>query len=479
MSDSPQFIITDDTKNDNTKMISINLCPGVMPLHKNTNEYLEDGEIIIGGYTKTPLNGGYIQIPYICPGGTTKPNATYVDNLSVKSYKTTNLYIFKQSHLIADISYDAELVIELIPTTNTGDKLYLCFLLNCYRDKKTPANDIDNVITKSNNTVKNYKGDSCNIQPLIDKNQKKIVYKNGINTIVVFTKKINIKEHDFSNYSTIPADLFTLLPSTTDDYKVIIPTNEGGQEGFHEGFQEGVQKRLNAGNTNVRGKKAIMTCTPINTNDPSEIDNSLIYTNTEKGVTMASHVIFVGIFIVIFIAVVAIFMFPSIYFMMMNNSFIDNNERIIYTGVFLILSFILAFVLFLNGKKHDPQKQPLAGFIIISFVVLSVCGVRMNVDSLNKIGFNLSAFVLDTALSRIIAKWTASYKYISVTFFGLLCILGFVVHFSVKKRKFKTLKKKSSSYVKNLSDLILGFGITYGFVVITMIAFMTTPAPVE
>jgi hypothetical protein len=245
MSASQQFTLKDETKNDSTKMISINLCSGIMPIHKNTNTIQELGENIIGGYTKTPLNGGYIQIPYICPGGILKPNATYIENSIVKKYQTKNLYIFNKSHIIQDVTYDAELVIELLPSTNTGDKLYLCFPLKCYRDAKKPANDIDNIIKKSDKTNKYYNGDSCNIQPLIDTNQKKIVYKSGIDIVVIFAKTIGIKETDFSKYITIPADLFALNPSVTGDYK-IIPLNT------QEGFQEGISKKKKTQNIQIK-----------------------------------------------------------------------------------------------------------------------------------------------------------------------------------------------------------------------------------
>jgi hypothetical protein len=106
MSDSSQFITTDDSKIDTTKMISINLCTGILPIHKNITIPQEPDDKIIGGYAKTFVNDGYIQIPYICPGGAISPNAKYADNPNVKNYKTENLYIFNKSHMIDKIKYD-------------------------------------------------------------------------------------------------------------------------------------------------------------------------------------------------------------------------------------------------------------------------------------------------------------------------------------------------------------------------------------
>jgi hypothetical protein len=117
------------------------------------------------------------------------------------------------------------MVVELVPTTNPGDKLYLCFLLKCYRDDNVPLNYIDILIKNSFNETR-YKHNDFNLQSLVAKNQKKIFYKNNVDSVIVFTKEINIKEYDFSKYITIPSDLFALYPNE-DEYKII-----NAQEGF-------------------------------------------------------------------------------------------------------------------------------------------------------------------------------------------------------------------------------------------------------
>jgi hypothetical protein len=469
MPDMPQFVTTDDIKIDNTKMISINLSSGIMPIHKNTNTISEPGEIIIGGYTKTLLNGGYIQLPYICPGGITKTNATYIENSIVKKYQTKNLYIFNKSHVIRDITYDAELVIELEPSTNTGDKLYLCFLLKCYRDAKKPANDIDNIIKKSDNADKKYNGDSCNLQKLITENQKKIVYKRGINTIVIFTNTINIKEADFSKYSTIPSDLFALTPADVDDYKII---SLNIQEGLTRQILP--RKNVSQSTTDISGKTAIMTCTPINTGEESENDNAVIQINTDTNVTTTSLAIQVGIFTTMFISLVAIFIVPPVYFWFMRNVNIDNDERIIYNIIFSILLVILGMVLYFNGKKNDPTVQPLAGFIVLLFLSLSIAGIRMNYKSLEDIELCLSNFNFNAGLLRISNKWKLNRFYIMIFMLCLFVGLFFINFFGVKKKKFPRLKNKSTKYLNNLSKLIWGFGLFYGFIMGSILVFFNT-----
>jgi hypothetical protein len=156
----------------------------------------------------------------------------------------------------------------------------------------------------------------------------------------------------------------------------------------------------------------------------------------------------------------------------------DANERIIYNAAFVILLGILAFALMLNGKKHKVKKQILAGAIIMLFVFLSICGVQVHTESFKKLDISLSSFIFDTGISRIIQKWTLLWKYISVFTLLLFMVLMLIVHFVVKKRKSKELKNKPKSYIDNLSRLILGFGVSYGFVFIALFAFMYTPAAV-
>lgn len=125
------FTLNNNSKVDDSIVVSTDLYSAILPMfNANSSGDAETGEIIINGFTKTVDKGGYIKLPYISPAGVAEPNATIINGTSAKYYTTSNMYIFKASHVIQDKSYDAEMVVELVPTTNPGDKLYLCFYSN-------------------------------------------------------------------------------------------------------------------------------------------------------------------------------------------------------------------------------------------------------------------------------------------------------------------------------------------------------------
>jgi hypothetical protein len=441
----------------------------------DTVDTIEPGEIIIGGYTNTFSNGGYIEIPYNSPAATIKPNATYIDNINVTNYKTKTLYIFKPSHVIQDpidssktIAYDAEMVIKMEPITNGGSNfLYLCFLLTWYRDdNKTPENDIDRIIVNSINPSKRYKRAQFNLQPLIDSNQNKIVYKNDDTTFIIFTKKINIKEINgftFINesYKTIDTALFVGLSLYSNDYKIITPN-------ITEGFKEG-----------AAGTTKIMTCTPINTGEPTEKDNAMVYTNTDSGTKSTSRAILLGIVITIVIIFIGIFGVPPVYFSLMNSNNLTPGERKIYNIVFVVCLTVLGLYIGFNGLKNDPVNQPLAGGIILIFVVLSVLGIRLHNEKLTAIGCgDLVSESMSPGLTAIMKKWNQIYKYVLGCWVLLIIFFIIIVFAFVKKRKFPTLRRKSKAYINNLSKILLRVGIIYGFVFISLIALFVTPKQV-
>jgi hypothetical protein len=447
------FIINDNSKIDNTLMITTNLYPGIVPIHNiNNSEKLEPGEIITNGYMKTPNNGGYIKVPYISPGGISKPNATYVDDMVVKYYKTSIMYIFKASHSIENTSYDAEMVVEMIPTTNPGEKLYLCFLLKCYRDNKKPLNDIDNIILNSDKSL-HYKRNNFNLEPLIEKNQRKIMYKNNVDTIIIFTDKINIKEYDFSQYSSITPDMFSLFPN---NYKLIYRITQ-------EGFKKGVD-----------GKTAVMTCTPINTGEKEENDNELVVMNTDGGNNMMSNSMLSSVLSTLIVTFVCLFAVPPVYFILINNNFLNDDERILYSVLIAGLLFILGTALILDGKgrRLDPYNQPMSGFIIILIVVLSYIGIGMEKEKLQDSGILNGKIVngINTMMKKI-GKMSWFLGFFNV------CMLLFLVIFvevAVKKNKLKPLKNKKRDYTKHLGDLIEGVGISYTFLFSIIFACMLT-----
>jgi hypothetical protein len=459
------FILNNNSKVDDSIVVSTDLYSAILPMfNANYSGDAETGEIIITGFTKTVDKGGYIKLPYVSPAGVAQPNATIINGTSAKYYTTSNMYIFKASHIIQDKSYDAEMVVELVPTTNPGDKLYLCFLLKCYRDSIKPLNHIDNVIIKStvlpSSTVPTvYKHNDFNLQTYIDKNQKKIIYKNNVDTVVIFTNEINIKEYDFSKYNTIPMDLFALYPN--DDYKIINPPKVS--EGL-ENIKEG-----------MAGRTAIMTCTPINTGSTPENDQELVITNRGQG-TMNQSILtaIVVTFIVIFTCIFAV---PRIFVLLLMPTSMNANERMLYTMIFTTMLTILSLVLILDGSKTRNPDSIVAGFVIGLFVFLSAIGISLNKNGLMSIGFNLNNFALGDAMDQMLKKIMKNSMYIVISYILFVVIpITVIAAVGIKdsKKRLKPLRNKSEPFIKKLHDLVIGIGLSYGAIFIIFVSCMIT-----
>lgn len=455
------FTLNNNSKVDDSIVVSTDLYSAILPMfNANSSGDAETGEIIINGFTKTVDKGGYIKLPYISPAGVAEPNATIINGTSAKYYTTSNMYIFKASHVIQDKSYDAEMVVELVPTTNPGDKLYLCFLLKCYRDNIRPSNHIDNLIRKST-TSTTYKHNDFNLQTYIEKNQKKIIYKNSVDTVVIFTNEINIKEYDFSKYNTIPMDLFALYPN--DDYKIINPPK----------VSEGLENMKES----MAGKTAIMTCTPINTGSKPENDQELVITNRGPG-TMNQSILtaIVMTFIVIFTCIFAV---PHIFVLLLKPNNIDVQEKMLYTMIFTGMLTILSLVLILEGSKTKDPDSIVAGFVIGLFVFLSAIGISLNKEGLMSIRFDLGSFELFNAMGQMFKKITKNSLYIVLSYIFVVVIpISVIAAVGIKnknkKKRLKPLRNKSEPFIKKLHNLVIGIGLSYGALFIILVSCMIT-----
>ena len=131
-------------------------------------------------YQNTIINSGYIKVPYTSKSN--EPNLATLGN----GYVTTNLYIVKPIHIIDEVSYDAEMIVEHRSLTNYNEPLYTCFLLKT--DRSTPYNEIDQLIDGSEDTL-------LNLNSLMQSNTS-IVFTNNLSKsalIVIFTTPIHIQ----------------------------------------------------------------------------------------------------------------------------------------------------------------------------------------------------------------------------------------------------------------------------------------------
>ena len=462
---SNTFIIQDNSKIDTNIAITTNLYSAILPMYNSSNSSIDEPGQIISGYTKTVNNGGYIKLPYISPAGAVNPNATYIHGTVAKHYKTSNIYIFKASHIIQDKTYDAEMVVELVPTTNPGDKLYLCFLLKCYRDYNAEENDID-IVIRNSFEKKMYKHTDFNLQSLLVKNQKKIFYNNCVDSVIIFTKEINIKEYDFSNYSTIPSDLFSVYPND-DAYKII-----NAQEGF-ENSKEGFNTLIE-GIDNNAGKTAIMTCTPINTGSTTENDQELVVINKDIG-SNNPYILsaMVATLVIIFIS---LFGFPPIFFLLLGSDNLKPDERMLYTILVSFMLILLSLILILTGNKNKQLGNLIVSWFVIGiFVILSIFGIFLHKENLTNINFNLVAFSPFNGLNLMLGKIIDNWNFNLIAFIILVIIIVPIAEVGIKKRKFKKLLGEPEIFVRILYEMVLGFGLSYGCIFILLVCCFINP----
>ena len=233
------FIINDDNNIDETQKINVDFYTAIVYLNQ---------------FKKTQMNGGYIHIPYFMPSGTIRPNVKYTVNVNTKRYKCINMYIFKKSHNITmDSIYDGELVIELIPTTNSADKLFMVYLLKTTRKAHDDYSELDKLIQVSIKPPSHFDNMNFTLNDILEENHKKIIYKSGIDTVIINTNPIKIYEMDLSVYSNIPTALFSIYP-VNGIYKIIKPTTK-------EAFTETLENESITQDTSYT-----TTCVPIDVN---------------------------------------------------------------------------------------------------------------------------------------------------------------------------------------------------------------------
>lgn len=443
-----QFVLNDDTLMDTTKKI-------------NTNFYRTI--IYLNQFAKTPLNGGYIKIPYFMPSGEIKANLTMITPDYTTTYKAKELFIFKATHNISmNKTFDAELVIKLQPTTGNSGFLWACFLLKNVRYQNTEATSIDKLIAQSMNPPQQYTSTDITFQPFIDSVQKKIVYPSGIDTVVIFTSPISISEVDFTNYQTIPVDLFAPFPVESNRYSIVSTETV-------EAFQEGMDK--------------IMTCSPIDINDSSKtkgkqtatylMDNQTAKMASNLGVAYAMMISFV-------MCLTAYFGSPSIYKYGFAEFISDGDDLILGSLILLVLIVLLGFSLLLNGIKHD-KSQSMFGMMLLLFTLFSVLSIAnaRALDTNLRNPMDMDRFKFFDTVERLNSEiWDLMKNNSRPLSIGNLGIWGYwlflfvilIIPVSViaakKDDRANRKEKRNPGYRKNLIGLILGFGLTYGLVAI-------------
>jgi len=410
-------------------------------------------------FKHTLSNGGYLQIPYYMPNSIIRHNLQYSSNLTPQKYQATNLYIFKKSHNIVGVDYDAELVIENKSVKN-NDKIYACFLLKIKKFSNDNDNDIDKLLKMSKNPSTYYDDMSFHFDPLIGNQSKIIQYNSDVNRVLIFTNPVSIKEIEFGGYQTIPSSLMLMEPSS---YQIIQINGAKNQEGFQEGY-EMMDCQLVDNKGSIKGKK---TLTKLVENDSP--DNKIV------GV----------MFSIFMVMTIGWFAAPPLYQSMVMNQY-KTSESITVATVFIgIIIVALGLSLSIDGfsKKYHDSTEGYIGTMILFLVAVSY--VSITLSRLDKIYNPGPAIVFSTLGSGFISMLTGVFtllkqiKYlfgqikptiivgILPLFSLLLIILSIVCFVGIKNDPdAKKKEKKQKGYIKHLTGLIMGIGSIYGFMAI-------------
>jgi len=439
-------------------------------------------------FNHTALNGGYLKIPYYMPNSIIRPNLQYTENATTQKYQANNLYIFKKTHKIIDVDYDAELVIEN-KNVNNSDKIYTCFLLKNKRFSRDSDNAINILLKKSQKPHITYDNMVFKLNPLIEKQSKIIQYKSNGDVVLIFTNPIIINDTDFDGYKNIPESLMQLYPSNNHKYKIIKilsdtsnmdtplgTSNVSKTEGFQEGYD-------------------IMDCQMVDEKGVTKGNNTmtkLMTTNSKE-----NDMMMVGNLFTLFVLIISGWLVsPSVYKYIVIEHHTDTTFPSIFIG---ILIFILGLFLFIDGMQFD-KIESIIGMLMLIFLGVSIASIILK--RTDETFIKNSAGVITTfdgatpfstfiqgfkpMLERIIDLFTkfgvgkySPFKYIGIApLIAILIILVSVISFvAIKKDKdVKRKDKKQKGYTKNLIGIVMSFGILYGIMLI-IYGFHLYPPP--
>jgi hypothetical protein len=475
------FIINDDNNIDDTQKINTDFYTAIVYLNQ---------------FKKTQMNGGYIHIPYFMPSGTLRPNLKYTVGVNTKRYKCINLYIFKKSHNITmDSEFDGELVIELIPTTNSADKLFMVYLLKNTRKSTDEYSELDKLIQISLKPPTHYDVMNFTLKDILEENHKRIVYKSGIDTVIINTNPIKIYEMDLTIYNTIPETLFSLYP-VGGNYKVIKPLTK---EGFTDTIIEGDTDAMEGGEFQIEGAtnqttESTMTCVPIDVGGEGGEETATLMVNGTFNEIVGKTAIASFVMLTISSLILAYFGSPWIFENLIYKK-VSNDIGLTGATIFLLIVAVsLGLGLAIDGglKPSPKYDQFWVGAGILLFTATSFMTVALdrsykatNESSRHKIVF--TEFFNDLAgnillcIKKIMSPGDSTDKTMSnaIVFFTILdpiiLSLGAIIIALIKKTKADkrgmTLKEFNNAFkASNLKEsykmrkdmIILSFSVIYG-----------------
>lgn len=368
-------------------------------------------------YQDNIKNSRYIKIPY-----TSKSNEP---NIAIfgSGYVTTALYIVEPTHLIKNIYYNAELIIEHRSLTNYKKPLYTCFLLKSLNDQ--PPTAIDSLIEGNQDTL-------LDLNSMIG-SQKTIVFENNLlksALVIIFTNPIIINtlfegglksglmlspytdEYSLLNAEPILGDKETgnketedkeiggktiegmgnAVPSEMPDISKMAPEMPS-MSAMSMNIDEPSASTTRPSNSLPEGKipsgpsvSIAGYCQPIDETDPDIAQtagivipiNSEISKNQATDTTIKTLLNFVGFFVLI---LAAAFISPVAHRILIVELILDNEEfsaqrklnrtnaADIYTST-ILFAFAIAFINY--GIINNKSMATIIGFYTFIFIITSI-----------------------------------------------------------------------------------------------------------
>jgi len=323
-------------------------------------------QIYLNQFQRTIKNDGYIQIPFI----SNKPEPNVTSDLFPLQYKTSTLYIVKSHDLLTDVSYNAELIIEHVSSTNNNStRLFTCIPL------KTDSSGSNTMIDKIISPTSDLTSLNVVLNDMINPKSNKIVYTDkNKNVILLFSTPVSIHSGFEKSLSEPTTPLFDM--SVTPNYKIIVPVSEKKTKASNEDVKEGF----------VEGLTKTAYCQPIDVIDP-EMNNAanltipLVgkYTNNDATNNMIRTAINLMAFVLVFGFTYIIT--PIIY-----NEYImgliefqgqQKMNRLRAIDMYTCFVFILVSIgLISQGIQKNSANSTLMGFFVALFFIVSMVVVQ-------------------------------------------------------------------------------------------------------
>jgi len=426
-----KFDINDTTKIANDKSISVD--------YSDTSIYYQQ-------YRRTLNNGGYIDIPFSNPTNLVNPSVIYFSLNPTIKYKSTNLSIFKKSHLLKNIDYDGELVIKNVPINKEdGPVIFVCFPLKT--KARIEDRSIDKIIKMSEILKPKDIKMNIDMNSMIDRSQKYIFYKDKNAIVVVFTNPIEVTSK-FTNFYT--CDLFSLY---TDNYNVL--QNAPVKEGFVEGASN-------------------MTCIPVDDGD-NDVSDGLVVSYLSSKQTQQNKTIDILFSLIMFVILFCVAFFGGPF--AFKSVFIDKSTEGINQILGKTLGFSFYYIIFcialiVGGFSVKDKNESIAGVFLLMLWGVSAMTIlsRWKTDSKYRIegAINKADIFKLKYLDYIQYYWTGPgdfNKRRGISLFVLLTMLAFTIAISIKPDN-KNIKKndlfiKDKKKRDNAISMMTIFGMAY------------------